>query len=118
MLKQLLKFLRSLLTAIAVLGLAALIVPRAFTTIAGLPRTFSVGDAPNERAAIVFGVADEQDLHGCHAPVTQTAPKYSISEPEMATAAGASWPATTSAATIATDESATLPSLGENGETP
>jgi SanA protein len=55
MLKQLLKFLRSLLTAIAILGLAALIVPRVFTTVAGLPRTFTVGDAPNERAAIVFG---------------------------------------------------------------
>lgn len=55
MLKQLWKFLRGLAAALAALGLIALIVPRVFTTLYSMSRTYSVQDAPAERAAIVFG---------------------------------------------------------------
>ncbi|MFH1185498.1 MAG: ElyC/SanA/YdcF family protein [Chloroflexota bacterium] len=55
MLKQLWKFLRSLLLAVAVLGLLGLIVPRLITTIYSMSRIYNVENAPAERAAIVFG---------------------------------------------------------------
>jgi SanA protein len=55
MLKHLWKFVRGLAAALAALGLVALIVPRVFTTLYSLSRTYSVQDAPAERAAIVFG---------------------------------------------------------------
>ncbi|HET6846632.1 MAG TPA: ElyC/SanA/YdcF family protein [Anaerolineales bacterium] len=55
MLKRLWKFLRGLVAALAILGLAAFILPRVFTTLTSLSKTYSVQDAPRERAAIVFG---------------------------------------------------------------
>jgi SanA protein len=55
MLKQLLKFLRGLLAALAILGLLALFVPRLITTIHGWGRVYSVETAPADRVAIVFG---------------------------------------------------------------
>jgi SanA protein len=55
MLKQLFKFLRSLLMALAVLALLAFTVPRLITTIRSMPHIYSVEEAPVERAAIVFG---------------------------------------------------------------
>src|SRR5574341_622592 len=55
MLKQLWKFLRGLLAALAVAGLAALIVPRLVTTIYGWSRLYPVEAAPTARVAIVFG---------------------------------------------------------------
>jgi SanA protein len=55
MLKQLWKFVRGLLAALAVLALAAVIFPRLVTTLYSLSRIFSADDAPAERAAIVFG---------------------------------------------------------------
>ena len=55
MLKHLLKFLRGLLAALAILGLLALFVPRLITIVHGWGRIYSVDAAPRERAAIVFG---------------------------------------------------------------
>lgn len=55
MLKQLWKFLRGLLAALAVAGAAALIVPRLVTTLHSLSHIYSVETAPPERAVIVFG---------------------------------------------------------------
>jgi SanA protein len=55
MLKQLWKFIRGLLMALAVLGLLTLIVPRLVTTLHGMSHIYSVENAPQERAAIVFG---------------------------------------------------------------
>lgn len=55
MLKQLLKFLRGLVAALAILGLLALFVPRLITTMQGWGRVYRVDAAPAERVAIVFG---------------------------------------------------------------
>jgi len=55
MLKQLWKFLRGLLMAAAALGMLALLLPRLITTIYGWSRVYTVEDAPNEGAAVVFG---------------------------------------------------------------
>lgn len=55
MLKQLLKFLRGLLIALAALGLLTLFLPRLITTVQGWGHVFSVDTAPRERVAIVFG---------------------------------------------------------------
>jgi SanA protein len=55
MLKQLLKFLRGLVAALAILGFLALFVPRLITTIRGWGRVYRVDAAPAERVAIVFG---------------------------------------------------------------
>ena len=55
MLKQLLKFLRSLLLALAALGLLALIVPRLITTVYSWSRIYTVEAAPRAGVAIVFG---------------------------------------------------------------
>lgn len=55
MLKQLWKFVRGLLIALAALALAALILPRIITTLYGWSRVYDVGGAPAERVAIVFG---------------------------------------------------------------
>jgi SanA protein len=55
MLKQLWKFIRALLTVVAALGLLTLIVPRLITTAHSMSRIYSVANAPQERAAIVFG---------------------------------------------------------------
>ncbi len=55
MLKQLWKFVRGLVAALAAIGLAVLIVPRVFTSLYSVSRIYSVEDAPAERAAIVFG---------------------------------------------------------------
>lgn len=55
MLKQLLKFLRGLLAALAILGLLALFVPRLITSMHGWGRVYSVDTAPADRVAIVFG---------------------------------------------------------------
>jgi SanA protein len=55
MLKQLLKFLRGLLIALAALGLLALVIPRLITTLYSWSRIYSVERAPFDRAAIVFG---------------------------------------------------------------
>jgi vancomycin permeability regulator SanA len=55
MLKHLWKFIRGLLTVLAALGLLALIVPRLITTVHSMSRIYNVANAPQERAAIVFG---------------------------------------------------------------
>ncbi len=55
MLKQLLKFLRGLLTALALVGVLALFLPRLVTTIHGWGHVFNVDTAPREGVAIVFG---------------------------------------------------------------
>jgi SanA protein len=55
MLKHLWKFVRGMLAALAVIGLAALILPRVMTTLYSMSRIYSVEQAPTERAAIVFG---------------------------------------------------------------
>jgi len=55
MLKQLWKFLRALMMALAAVGLLALIVPRLITTMHSMSHIHSVENAPAERAAIVFG---------------------------------------------------------------
>ena len=55
MLKQLWKFVRSLLLTLAGVGLFALLVPRLITTIYGWSRVYSVETAPTERVAVVFG---------------------------------------------------------------
>jgi SanA protein len=55
MLKHLWKFLRGLTAALAALGLALLILPRAVTALYSLSHIHTVADAPAERAAIVFG---------------------------------------------------------------
>ncbi len=55
MLKQLLKFLRALLMALAALGLLALLVPRLITTVYAWSRIYNVTTAPTARVAIVFG---------------------------------------------------------------
>jgi SanA protein len=55
MLKQIWKFMRALLAALVVLGLAALIIPRLVTTLHSWSRIYRVEDAPAERAAVVFG---------------------------------------------------------------
>jgi SanA protein len=55
MLKHLWKFVRGLTAALAALALAMLIVPRVFTTLYSLSKTYSAESAPVERAAIVFG---------------------------------------------------------------
>jgi SanA protein len=55
MLKQLLKFVRGLVTALAALGLLTLFVPRLITTVYSWSRISSVESAPREEVAIVFG---------------------------------------------------------------
>lgn len=55
MLKQLLKFLRGLVMALAALGLLALFVPRLITTAQSWGHVYSVETAPGEGTAIVFG---------------------------------------------------------------
>lgn len=55
MLKHLWKFIRGLLTVLAALGLLTLIVPRLITTAHSMSRIHNVANAPQERAAIVFG---------------------------------------------------------------
>lgn len=55
MLKQLWKFVRALLLAVAALGLIAFFVPRLITSLYGWSRIYTVETAPAERAAVVFG---------------------------------------------------------------
>lgn len=55
MLKQLWKFVRGLVAALAGLGLLVLIVPRLIMTFQSMSHIHSVENAPAERAAIVFG---------------------------------------------------------------
>lgn len=55
MLKQLWKFLRGLLVALAALALLAFFLPRLITIIYGWSRVYTVETAPAERVAIVFG---------------------------------------------------------------
>jgi SanA protein len=55
MLKQLWKFMRGLMLALAGLFLLALFIPRIITTIYGWSRVYTVATAPTERVAIVFG---------------------------------------------------------------
>ncbi|HEX8990446.1 MAG TPA: ElyC/SanA/YdcF family protein [Anaerolineales bacterium] len=53
--KQVLKFLRRLLLALAVLGLLALLGPRLITTYFSWSRIYNVASAPSLPAAVVFG---------------------------------------------------------------
>jgi SanA protein len=55
MLKQLWKFIRGLLMALAALAIGALVLPRLVTIIYGWSRVYSVEAAPREGAAVVFG---------------------------------------------------------------
>ncbi len=55
MLKQLFKFLRRLLIALAVLGLLALLGPRLITTLWSWSRVYNVANSPSAPVAIVFG---------------------------------------------------------------
>jgi SanA protein len=55
MLKHLWKFIRALLVVLVGLVAAILIVPRIITTVYGLSRIHTVGTAPAENVAIVFG---------------------------------------------------------------
>ena len=55
MYKQILKFIRNLFLAIVSLGLLALFLPRLITAIYGWTRIYTVGSAPTEGAAVVFG---------------------------------------------------------------
>ncbi len=53
--KQVLKFLRQLLLALAILGLLALLGPRLITTFFSWSRIYSVATVPSAPAAVVFG---------------------------------------------------------------
>lgn len=55
MLKQLWKFVRGLLLALAALGLLALFLPRLVTTLYGWSRVYTVETAPIRPVAVVFG---------------------------------------------------------------
>ncbi len=55
MLKQLLKFMRGLIMALAALGLLALFIPRLITSVQSWGHVFNVQTAPHEGTAIVFG---------------------------------------------------------------
>ena len=55
MYKQILKFMRNLFLVFVTLGLLALFLPRLITGIYGWTRIYTVGSAPTEGAAIVFG---------------------------------------------------------------
>jgi SanA protein len=53
--KQIWKFIRNLIFALAAVGLLVLIVPRIITSIYSWTRTYTVTTAPTNRIAIVFG---------------------------------------------------------------
>jgi SanA protein len=54
-LKQLWKFVRALLMALAALGVLGLLLPRLITTVYAWSRIYHVSSAPTARVAIVFG---------------------------------------------------------------
>ena len=59
--KQIWKFVRNLIFALAAVGLLVLIVPRIITTTYGWTRTYTVTTAPTNRVAIVFGAGLTHD---------------------------------------------------------
>jgi SanA protein len=61
MFKQIMKFLRNLILALGALGLLALLLPRLITVFSTRKDIYTVGSAPAERAAIVFGAGLTRD---------------------------------------------------------
>lgn len=55
MFRRILKTISRIIIAAAVLGMAALIMPRLITAVHALGRVYQVGDAPTRRVAIAFG---------------------------------------------------------------
>jgi SanA protein len=61
MFKQIMKFLRNLILAFGALGLLALLLPRLITVLSTRKDIYTIGSAPTERVAIVFGAGLTRD---------------------------------------------------------
>ena len=61
MFKRIMQFLRNLILALGALGLLALLLPRLITVFSARKDIYTVGSAPAERAAIVFGAGLTRD---------------------------------------------------------